>query len=155
MKNIFFILILYLTASNSAKCQPTQITNFDQLLTALKTGEDVCTVIDYSKCKLLVDGKEEKAPEAIGGMGINPFEYFAKGAVKNSKAFITASENKLISHPKYGYVYNYVKIRIYEDNTVELIARYLEPKTFEVLLDEKFYSTIAADKDAAVVFYKK
>ncbi len=111
-------------------------------------------VIYYENCRLMVNGKEEKSPDAIGGMDFKVFEYFAKGTVRNEKSFVTTSETILISHPGYGYVYNYIKLRIYEDDSIEITARYLDPKTFEIKMDEIFYSSInKGTEDGAVYFY--
>ncbi len=70
----------------------------------------------------------------------NTFEYFAKMSINNTKAFVTTSETVL--DPNGGFVYNYVKIKIYDDNSVEITAKYLLPNTFEVVMDETFYSEI-------------
>jgi len=120
----------------------------------MKEGGIVKVVIHYGKCKLFVEEKEENPPEVIGGMEIKAFEYFGKGAIKNESAFISASETILISHSLYGYVYNYIKIRVYDDNSVEIIARYLDPKSFEVKMDETFYTKVNNDKnDGGAFFY--
>ncbi len=111
-------------------------------MSILKAGKAVRAVIYSQKCKLLIDEKEEKAPDAIGGMKLKTFEFFAKGSVKNEKAFVTSSETMLISHPRYGFVYNCVKLRIYKDGFAEIVAGYFDPKTFEVKMDEIFYSLI-------------
>jgi hypothetical protein len=52
----------------------------------------------------------------------------------------------LISHPRYGYVLNYVKLRIADDDTVEIIARYLKPGTYEVVMDETFRGALSDGK---------
>ena len=131
--------------------EPEQITGFKDLLDALKSGRTVRVITDYSKCKTLIDGKEEKGPEVTGGMNINSFEYFARGSVKNERAFVSTSETPLIFHPRYGHVLNYVKIRFYEDNEIEITARYLDPKTYEIKMDETFYSTINDNNNAGGV----
>jgi len=130
---------------------PEQVTCFKDLLDALKSGKIVRVITDYAKCKLVIDGKEEKAPEAIGGMNINAFEYFDRGSVRNERAFISASETPLILHPRYGHVLNYVKIRIFEDDEVEITARYLDPKTFEVKFDAIYLSSINNNENNAGV----
>jgi hypothetical protein len=132
--------------------QPEQLMDFESLFTKLKSGETVKAVIHYSLSKLVIDGKEEKAPDAIGGMEFHAFEYFAKGAVRNDKAFISVSETVLITHPRYGYVLNYVKLRIFEDNSLEIIARYLDPRTYEVRMDETFYSEINNGQNNGAVY---
>ncbi len=136
--------------------QNIQLKSFDELLSALKNGETVKVVVDYEKAKLIIDNKEEKAPDAIGGFKINSFEYFAKGVVRNDKSFISVSESILIYHPRYNYVINYVKMRIYDDNTIEIVARYLDPKTYEVKMDETFISEINNGiNNKAVKFFNK
>lgn len=132
--------------------QPEQLKTFDAFLGALKSGRTVKAVIHYAQCRLTIDGKDEKAPDAVGGMEFRTFEYFAPGAVKNPKGFVSASETVLISHPRYGYVQNYVKVRIYEDHAVEIIARYLDPKTLKVVMDETFTGEINDGMNGQGVF---
>ncbi len=118
----------------------------------MKSGKAVKAVTHYSLAKLVIDGKEEKAPDPIGGMEFRTFEYFAKGTVRNDRAFISVSETVLIYHPRYGYVLNYVKLRIFEDDSLEIIARYLDPKTYEVRMDETFYSEINNGENSGAVY---
>ena len=142
MKKRLIILVFFVFAFLSLQAGSEQIRSFDELMTALKNGEEVKSVIHYAKTKLIIEGEETEAPDAIGGMELSTFEYFAKGVVRNEKAYVASSKSVLIGHPFYGHVYNYVKLRIYEDGEVEIIARYLDPITFEVKMDETFYSVI-------------
>lgn len=147
MKKILPVVLLCLVSMQPAVAQTRLLKNFDQLMFALRTGSEVRAVIYYSRCKLIADSIEAKAPDAIGGMTLNTFEYFAQNAVKNQKAFVTASQTQLIAHPRQGHVLNYVKIRIYEDNTVEISARYLNPVTYQVVMDETFYGAVSSGED--------
>jgi len=122
--------------------QENKINNFNSLMEILNKGANVKVVIHYAKCKLIIDSVETDAPDAIGGMSLSTFEYFAPMSINNPKAFLTSSETVLITHRKRGFVYNYVKIKIFEDNTVEIVAKYLLPNTLEVVMDEIFYSEI-------------
>ena len=135
-------LILLLLAPIAVFAQTTQLTSSESLFKSLKDGEDVNVVIHYAKCKLVIDGEETPAPDAIGGMKLIPYEYFSKMSIRNEKAYVTASETRLISHRSYGYVLNYVKIRIFEDDSIEIIARYLDPNTYEVKMDEIFTAIV-------------
>jgi len=152
-KNILFFTA-FLFSFIICNAQTTQLNNFDEIMNALKSGESVRAVIYYGDTKLIIDGNEEEAPNAVGGMMLETWEYFAKGTVRNERAYVTSSESVLIGHGYYGYVYNYAKLRIYEDNSVEIIARYLDPKTFEVKMDETFKSVINNGEEGAVYFYK-
>lgn len=147
-------ILVFILIPVACFAQPEQLKNFESLLHKLKSGNTIKAVIHYSLSKLVIDGKEEKAPDAIGGMDFRVFEYFAKGAVRNDRAFFSVSETILISHPRYGYVLNYVKLRIFEDDSLEIIARYLDPKTYEVRMDETFYSEINnGDNNGAVYLF--
>ena len=151
------MLVLILGVSVvGVSAQTKLLKSFDQLMFALRTGSEVRAVIYYSRCKLIVDSVETKAPDAVGGMVLNTFEYFAPNAVKNPKAFVTSSQTVLISHPRQGHVYNYVKMKFFEDNTVEINAKYLNPATYQVVMDETFYGAISSGDDGnAVCLYER
>jgi hypothetical protein len=132
--------------------QTTQITSAPSLFESLKSGEDVNAVIHYAKCKLLIDGEETQSPDAVGGMKLIPYDYFAKMSIRNEKAYVAASETMLISHRSYGYVLNYIKIRIFEDDSVEIIARYLDPNSYDVKMDETFTALVNNGSNGGAVY---
>ncbi len=152
MKRVLLLVFSVCVGVTGASGQPRLLKNFDQLMFALRTGSDVRTVIYYSRCKLVVDSAETKPPDAVGGMSFSTFEYFAVNSVRNAKAFVTTSQTLLISHPRQGHVYNYVKIKVYEDDTVEIHAKYLNPTTFQVVMDETFYGKISTGGDGNPVY---
>jgi hypothetical protein len=146
------VFILALTFSNSFAA--AKLSNFNEIISALKSGEKVRVIFYYAKCQLISDNEiKSKSPDAVGGMNIDTFEYFAKNSVKNPLAFVVASESKLIANPVGdGYVYNYVKVKISEDGRIRITARYLDAKTFEVVMDESFYTSVN-EKDSGAKFY--
>jgi hypothetical protein len=157
MKKIVFLLLLFV--SNLALSQ-TQLKSFDELMTALKAGKNVKAVIYYGKCKLFSEGVEEaESPNAIGGMNFDTYEYFDSSVFKGKRpSFVTTSETILINHRFYGYVNNYVKIKINIDNTVEIIAQYLKNRKFsakyKVVMDETFKGAINdGTNDAGIYLY--
>lgn len=79
------LLLSLLTYSSVFFCQ-TQLKSFDEVLTALKEGKNVKTVIHYSKFKLFSDGQEQpESPNAIGGMPISTYEYFDTSIFKGKR----------------------------------------------------------------------
>jgi len=153
-KKFFLIASLTILISGITNAETVQLKNFNELFDALKNGKSVNAVIHYAKCKLVSDGEELKSPDAIGGMNIQPFEYFSAGLFGSNKAFISSSETVLIYLPRLGYVYNYVKLKIIEDNTVEITARYLTADKFEVKMDETFFGEINdGSNDKGVYFF--
>ena len=135
-----FYIFLLLIISLSGEAQPARIKNFNELIASLSTGERVRAVIHYAKCRFSTEGsKQSPAPDAITGMDIDTFEYFAPGAAHNLKAFLVFSQMKMIQNPKgKGFVYNYGKVRINEDDSVTVLAKYVNPKNFKVVMDESF-----------------
>ncbi len=150
MKTI--VLLLFLT--NFIFSQPIQIKSFGELISNLRLGEEIRIVIHYKDCKLLKDSIYLNPTDVIGGMTISAFEFFEKGSIKNERAYLAFSENVFIYHKRYGYVYNYVKIRIYDDDEVEIIAQYLKPENFEVVMNEIFYCKINNNNNGGVFLFR-
>ncbi len=154
MKKVLVILSFILLAAAGANSQPKQLTNFVQILEALKSGYRVNAVIHYKDCMLVSEGDTLKAPDAIGGMDVMPYEYFAAGVIGKNIAFISSSETVMIYLKGFGgYLYNYVKLRIYEDNKVEITARYLTIDKQEAKMDEMFYGEINDGSNGKAVYF--
>lgn len=142
---LLFLALVSLSATALAK--PQRLVDYNAFWRALKAGEQVRVVVEYAKCTLTLDGKVVPAPDATGGTVFESWEQFAKGVVRNEKAYVASSHTVLIAHPRYGHVLNYVRFRIYEDGAVEITARYLKPDTFEIVMDETFTGGISNGKD--------
>lgn len=151
MKKIFVYAMILVNLSLLAKTK--QLKNFDELMQALNSGEIVRIVVHYGDCQLISQNEvQERSPNAIGGMNIDVYEYFAPMSIGNQQAFVSFSQAKLINHG--GFIYNYAKIRVYDDNKVKITAQYLDPEDFELEMDENFFSEINDEKnDGAVYFY--
>jgi hypothetical protein len=150
MKKLFYsVLLLVLATLLSAKS--TQIKNFEELMEALKSGKDVKVVVDYGECRNITENEERPAPKAIGGMKVDVWEYFAPMAIGNPKAFVVFSQTKLINYA--GYIYNYGKIKISDDNKVKITAQYTDAKTFEIEMDENFFTTVNDGKEGALKIF--
>jgi hypothetical protein len=149
MRKILYLVFTAVLISASLFSNAQQVNSFDDLMTQLRNGKKVNAVFQYAKFKLICDNEEqEKVPDAIGGMDLSTWEYFAPNAVKNKDAFVVFSENKLIKNPKgEGFVYNYVKVKITSDNKVKVTAQYVEAPSMEVKMDENFFGVINDGKN--------
>ena len=154
MKKVLLTFIIITFAISLKAENPTQITSFNELMEYLKSGNEVNVVLHYAKCQLISDNEiADKVPDAIGGMNLNVWEYFAPMTVRNERAFLVSSTSKLIQYPKGdGYVYNYVKIKLYDDNSVKVTAEYLDSVSYEVLMTENFYGKIADNKNEEGIY---
>ncbi|MEI7577628.1 MAG: VirK family protein [Armatimonadota bacterium] len=152
LRSIVIVTLLSTTAFAAAQ---QRISNYADLFKSLKAGKQVRVVAEYKKMKLFSDGKEEESVDATGGLTVGAWEQFAKGVVRNDKAYIGFSQTNLIAHPRYGHVHNYVRFRIFEDNSIEITARYLEASTYKVVMDETFKGKLSNGKDVeGVSFYR-
>lgn len=154
---LFFLLILFSSLPLFGRTK--QLTNYDQIMKSLMNGDIVRVIIRYGECDLMIDGvKMESSPNATGGMSLDTFEWFSAGLFGKNPAYVAASKSVLIENPMgEGYVYNYVKIRIYENGHVNVIARYLDPENHEILMDETFETVVnnRKNKGAADFFVVK
>ena len=129
---------------------PTPITTYSDLFATLKSGGRVRAVFDYDKCTLA----GSPGPKALGAMSLDTFEWFDKGVAGNAKPYIAASETKLIAYPP-GHVYDYVKVRVYDDGKVQVGVQYLDPVTFAVSVDETINCGFSdGTAEAGASFYK-
>ncbi len=152
MRTLLFMLVLVFSGLAPLRAEVVPLRSFDEVKEALIQGYPVRVVAHYGKCRLVLDGKETKAPDAIGGMPVTTFEYFAANSVRNPQAFLAFSAASLINHK--GYIYNYGKFKIFADNRVEITAQYAKPVTFRVIMDETFHTVINnGTNDGAVYFF--
>lgn len=155
MKKIIVLFAICLPLLTLA--QSEELTSFDEIMTTLKDGKQIQAVFYYNDCKLISDNEvEEKSVDAIGGMLVNTWEYFAEGAVRNKEAFVVSSSYQLIANPLgEGYVYNYVKLKITAEGKVKITANYVDSITFEEIMTENFFTTVFDGKNGAAHFFVK
>jgi len=143
-KTVVFLIISFISTVSIGN--PERINSISELLNKLKDGYTPRIIINYSLC--ISDNQDsEVTKEIIGGMTLDNFEYFSPGSINNPNGYIATSESHLIQHNKYGNVLNYIKIRFFDNEKVEIIARYLNPETFEVIMDQTYKSIINNSKN--------
>jgi hypothetical protein len=148
------MLLLFATSGGPAWAEVMPLRSFAALMEALLGGHSVKVVAHYGKCEMTVDGQKKKAPEAIGGLTIEAFEYFAAQSIRNPKAFVVFSAAHLINHK--GYIYNYGKFRVFEDGRVEILAQYAKPVTYRVIMEQTFTTVINNGiNDGGVFFFRQ
>ncbi len=154
MKRILLVLpMFFFIFCGPAFAGTIQLNSFTELLDALNKGEKVNVVIHYADCKLKIDSVEKKSPDEIAGMPMMPFEYYGAGVI-NKKAFISSSSTVMIYLAGFnGFVNNYMKVRAYDDNTVEITVKFVASKTFETQMDEMFTGGINDGSNGKGVYF--
>jgi hypothetical protein len=149
-----FALACLLLPATAVQAEPVPLDSFDDLMTALRSGHTVRVVADYGRCELIVDNEPDEAPDAVGGMVIDAWEWFAPGAVYNEQAFVVFSHASLIEHPRQGMVTNHVKFKVWADGQVVVSARYLDPVTYEETMFEKLFAALEPGGSGPIQFYR-
>jgi hypothetical protein len=155
MKFKALVLFLLFFVAHVAVSQTARIPDFERLMKSLNAGERVRIVIEYQKCAWQDTTKKTVTPNAITGMDIDTYEFFAPGVIHKKMAFVVFANSKLIQNPKgKGFVYNYGKVRINADNTVLITAKYIDPKTFKEQMNEVFVGKLndGTNKEAINLF---
>ena len=151
-KSIRILPFLFLFISGIS-AQPKQLNNFIQILEALNSGHSVNAVIHFKDCRVVTDSVETKSQDKIKGMELEPFDYYTAGLI-GKRAFISSSNTVMIYlGGGGGYFYNYTKIRVFDDNTVEITNRYLTMDKLEVQMDEMSYGEINDGSNGKAVYF--
>jgi hypothetical protein len=117
--------------------------DFEQIKSDLFSGNKLRFIIDYEKMNLYMNGTlQAKSPNAVGGFEIDIFEYFGPFVANNPIPYIAASSNAMIIHSRYGVIYNYGKLRIYENNRFEVGVVYIDVKSTNIVFQETFNATL-------------
>ena len=137
-------LLILIAAAGPASAQPRTLQSAAEILSALKAGGQVRVVLHFKDMKLVNDkGEPEKSPDVFSAMVLEPYEYFAAGSIGNPVGYLASSHAQLIRHARYGYIYDYVKVSVYDNNQVKILVQYLSPTTFELKMEETFTTDIA------------
>jgi hypothetical protein len=147
----FTLILVFVLSVLSVFASPKQLKNFEDIMDAFKAGKEVRVVAEYGKCKLISNNEEKKAPNAIGGMKADVWEYFAPMSIGNPKAFVVFSQSKLINYG--GYIYNYAKFKVSDDNKVKITAQYANGKTLDIEMNENFFGDINNGKNEGPIYF--
>ena len=66
---------------------------------------------------------------------MDTFELFGANLIGNAQPFVGVSQTQLIKFGS-GFVYDYVRINVNQDDSVDVLVNYLDPTTFAVSVDE-------------------
>ncbi|CAF0902574.1 unnamed protein product [Brachionus calyciflorus] len=119
--------------------------NYKQIKEDLFNGKKLRFIFYYQKMNLYLNNTLIRSPNAVGGFDIDIFEYFGVNVTGNPIEYIASSTTALITHSRYGIINNYGKIRIYEDNRIEVGVVYIDVKTTDIVFQETFNTTLPSE----------
>lgn len=104
------------------------ITSYSDLVNSVSQGDTVRAIMHVDKCSF---GKGSS--DAIAGINFTNFNKYPILAGNELKNVVATSIMQVVEHPKYGPVYDYVRLRVFENNTAELLSEFIDPVTYKVL----------------------
>lgn len=156
MRKILLILsALFILMMNGSVFAATQVlTTYQQLLQALTQGDEVSAVIYFDKCTL----NNAPAPQngVISRMNIDSFVHYKVTVEGRQRYTIATSHTLLVEHSQFGTSLNYVRLRLFEDNTAELHHAFYDPKTYEAKSVVNYICRLSngADNNAITLYAK-
>ena len=143
--------------SGTSLAQTAELTSYQELKMALEAGKTLRVIVHFANCQPVgTDKKAESSPGIVSGFTIGSFDFFPKNSVRNSKDFISlVSGNMTESLPGKGYVYRFLRLKVFEDGKIAITSSQVNPLTFEndtlELYETQLYDGETAE--AGIYFY--
>jgi hypothetical protein len=129
------------------------ITNYSDLLIALSQGDEVRAIIAVNKCTPASDNSKD-FNDTYGSLNFTNFNKYQLQVNGQSKDVIATSINMLVKNDQLGSVYNYVRLRVFQDGSAELFSQFLNPVTYAQLQSGSFNCHLSNGQDQnAVALY--
>ena len=141
-----FTLFLSLTISHITWADTHKIlANYTELLTALTNGNKVRTIMKLNKCTS--DSNSIDSKNLIGGMNFTNFNAHQIIISGQQKKVVSTSINILVESTTKGPVYNYVRLRVFEDDSAEIFSEILDPRTYTSLTTASYFCRLSDGND--------
>ena len=126
---IFFTYFIVVSVFffKSFKSERNPLSSYKEIRQALENGDRLRLIMNYENSDMFLNGNPIVSPEEGSGFDIFNYQLVARSTLNNPKAYITSSFTVLVNHGRYGIIWNYGKLHIYEDNTFELNSLYFKP----------------------------
>lgn len=133
-KNLMGFLLLLTGSFQIGFANPHNkiLSTYSETLSSITNGNTVRAIVFLDKCKaktnsLLPNGRN------IAGFSFTNVNAYQIDTELGKKNVIATSIDVLVEHAKLGPVHSYLRLRIFEDNSVEIFSEYLDPRTFSKL----------------------
>lgn len=122
-----------IAAASAANASITRLTTYNELYAALKNGHHVSAVADNSKCKVSFTGElskvkrsQESDPDlnAVMGLSFNTDFFLVYRDAGDPRNYIITISAKTLANMGMGPRTRYKRIRVFDDNTVEVYAAF-------------------------------
>lgn len=142
------LVLLMVLSSSQIHANNAKISSYDELLSAVSTGRDVKVIINFENCTTV--SKDLKLATPIFGvlyrMNFDLFGYDQVVDENGEKHYaVIHSISGYTEHPTLGPVLTYSRMRVYDNNKINIHNALYNPKSYEKILNVDYNCHIGSD----------
>ncbi len=132
-----------------------RIENYQDLYQTLIEGNEVRAIIQLSECHSDSQPLEKKPTALAGGLNFSQFNAYQIKINDKPTHIIATSINMLVDSQQHGPAYNYVRLRVFENNQVEIVSMFLKPTDYSTLSKNTFRCALSnKTENRGITLYK-
>lgn len=138
----------------NAYAEHDAITSYNQLGQALKKGCNIKVLVNYDNCTLKTNNSNESNPAqgASTRFSFNTYSSYKLSENNKAKSVFSFPFNVYTEHPKQGFVLAYGRLRVYEDNAVEVHTSMYDPGNYKVKAGYDYQCHLGNDKNSIAIY---
>lgn len=144
---VYFLIasIIWLNSVSASSHELKSLT-YEEIRDALADGEDLRIIANYKYMNIdTVPGQTNSVGEQTG-FNTEHYQYFARMSIGNPVAYVITSYSIFTMHPTFGPIYDYGKLRIYENESYELVIDYIKADDYTIILTQRRTGSLNGDK---------
>ena len=126
---VSFSAIVIYTGRNEDK----RFMKYVEIRDSLDTGLNLRLIMDYKYMDYYFNNSKKESPDEKFGFDFSQYQFFARQSIGNPLEYIITSFNTYVYHPKYQSIYNYGKLRIYENENYSLESYFINPLNYSII----------------------
>ncbi len=142
------VSVLMLSIASASFAAKQKITTYDELLKVLTAGGDAKALVNFDDCQLQQSSTDDPIPVSGAASRFNFSLYSTYKLNENGKtrSVISVPVNVYGQSFNFGFVLTYGRLRIYDDNSVQVHTALYDPKTFDLKANYDYLCHLSADK---------
>lgn len=151
----FFVYFIVVSVFffDSFRSERKSLSTYEEIRDALANGDRLRLSMRYQYTDMYSNGVLRPSQDERSGFDIKDYQLIPKMSLgeNNERAYITTSFLVLVNHSRYGVIYNFGKLCIYDDGLFDLFGLYFRPSDMAILTNTTIRSTLA-NKPALTIY---
>jgi len=132
LTTVFIVSPLYA----ASKTMTSQLSTYDQLVTAVESGDDVVGIVQFDKCTMDTNNKAKTipfdSPKASTRINFTIYSHYDVQVGNSTKNTVATSMTILTEAPGLGAIYAFGRLRVFDDGSAQFHASYYDPVTYQL-----------------------